>query len=79
MHTFREAGPSGIEPETPGLKARCSILAELRAHKFTESRLKQELAFFKFVILTLAFASGERQKSSLDVTLYGRLTVETAS
>ena len=25
------AGPPGIEPGTPGLKARCSILAELRA------------------------------------------------
>jgi hypothetical protein len=28
----RVAGPAGIEPTTPGLKARCSILAELRAH-----------------------------------------------
>ena len=25
------AGPAGIEPTTTGLKARCSILAELRA------------------------------------------------
>ena len=29
---LRVAGPAGIEPTTPGLKARCSILAELRAH-----------------------------------------------
>ena len=27
------AGPAGIEPTTTGLKARCSILAELRAHR----------------------------------------------
>ena len=27
------AGPAGIEPTTTGLKARCSILAELRAHQ----------------------------------------------
>ena len=26
-----EAGPAGIEPTTPGLKVRCSSLAELRA------------------------------------------------
>jgi hypothetical protein len=25
------AGPAGVEPTTPGLKVRCSILAELRA------------------------------------------------
>jgi hypothetical protein len=25
------AGPTGIEPATPGLKVRCSSLAELRA------------------------------------------------
>ena len=28
------AGPTGIEPATPGLKVRCSILTELRAHAF---------------------------------------------
>jgi hypothetical protein len=27
----KEAGPAGIEPTTPGLKVRCSSLAELRA------------------------------------------------
>ena len=26
------AGPTGIEPATPGLKVRCSSLTELRAH-----------------------------------------------
>ena len=26
----REAGPTGIEPATPGLKVRCSSLTELR-------------------------------------------------
>ena len=30
-HTKIEAGPAGIEPTTPGLKVRCSSLAELRA------------------------------------------------
>jgi hypothetical protein len=30
-HTKIEAGPTGIEPATPGLKVRCSSLAELRA------------------------------------------------
>jgi hypothetical protein len=27
-----KAGPTGIEPATPGLKVRCSSLTELRAH-----------------------------------------------
>jgi hypothetical protein len=28
-----EAGPTGIEPATPGLKVRCSSLTELRTRK----------------------------------------------
>ena len=29
----QEAGPTGIEPATPGLKVRCSSLTELRTRK----------------------------------------------
>ena len=56
------AGPGGIEPPTPGLKARCSILAELRALwvKFS-SRLN--LCFF--VTRDLGFS----------VTIFGFVTI----
>jgi hypothetical protein len=39
---YKVAGPTGIEPVTPGLKVRCSILTELRAHLPSPKRVKKQ-------------------------------------
>ena len=75
------AGPSGIEPETPGflcntvlfcLKARCSILAELRApidfwpyQKELRKLFSVSLLLFNYEVESQAIASPNPQKQEL--------------
>ena len=40
------AGPTGIEPATPGLKVRCSSLTELRTHQLNAADRKTLKGFF---------------------------------
>jgi hypothetical protein len=40
------AGPTGIEPATPGLKVRCSSLTELRTHLSNAADSKTVKGFF---------------------------------
>ena len=42
----KEAGPTGIEPATPGLKVRCSSLTELRTHLLDSADRKTVRGFF---------------------------------
>jgi hypothetical protein len=57
------AGPPGIEPRTPGflrfsLKARCSILAELRAPMLPFAPRKLVMVLFSISVSGLAFFFG---------------------
>jgi hypothetical protein len=45
------AGPTGIEPATPGLKVRCSSLTELRTHLTKGSDRKTTRGFFSVSIV----------------------------
>ena len=42
------AGPTGIEPATPGLKVRCSSLTELRAHELNAVADSERRGFLAF-------------------------------
>jgi hypothetical protein len=44
------AGPTGIEPATPGLKVRCSSLTELRTHQIDAADRKTTRGFFSVSI-----------------------------
>ena len=60
------AGPTGVEPATPGLKVRCSILTEPRAHALTVADSKSEKGFFSVSVPVGELTNGDRP---LDVFL----------
>ena len=45
------AGPTGIEPATPGLKVRCSSLTELRTHRIDAADRKTTRGFFSVSVV----------------------------
>jgi hypothetical protein len=56
------AGPTGIEPATPGLKVRCSSLTELRTHRIYAADRKTRKGFFS---VSIVIREIEKEKESL--------------
>ena len=56
------AGPTGIEPATPGLKVRCSSLTELRTHRIDAADRKTLKGFFS---VSIVIREIEKEKESL--------------
>ncbi len=83
-----KAGPTGIEPATPGLKVRCSSLTELRTHLPNAGDSKTAQGFFSVSVNKWSKTKaqkkilklGEKNKrKGRDVPIYSLFSLEEAS